>query len=288
MRRLPPLNALPAFEATARLGSVSQAAMELGRTHGAISKQLRVLAEALGYSLFEREGTGLVLTAQGGAFLAEVAPALDALAEAFDAARASAPKSVLRLGISATFASRWLMPRLPRFHALHPGIEIEFRMAGRVPSSVSEFDLTVTWDRLRFPTSTWPFEPVGDAAFAMVHAPGYAMARDGLACHVGTRIVPDTLPRLWDIWAGLSGTSVKAERDFQVPQTGLIIDAAASGMGVAILEKRLIEAELQDGRLVAPLGWIVIENGFGAFLPVASSRDKPEVRAFLQWLRAVD
>ena len=79
MRRLPPLNALPAFEATARLASASKAAQELGRTHGAISKQLKVLAGALGYNLFQNEGNKLVLTPQGEAFLASVGPALDQL-----------------------------------------------------------------------------------------------------------------------------------------------------------------------------------------------------------------
>lgn len=287
MRRLPPLNALLAFEATARLGSVTQAGFELGRTHGAVSKQLRVLSEALGHALFEKSGNRLVLTPQGMAFHEVIGPALDQIADGFAKAKASYPKSVLNLGVSATFASRWLMPRLPRFHAAHPGIAIDFKMAGRTHRPLSEYDVTITWDRLRFASDLFPYSAVGDVAFALVHAPSYKMAEHAGGYHVATRIVPDTLPEIWDIWGKLSGIHVRGDRDYEVPQTGLIIDAAASGMGVAILERRLIEAELQDERLVAPMGWTEIKGGFGVYFNTTKGRNKPETHAFVAWLRSV-
>jgi len=286
MRRLPPLNALPAFEATARLGSASRAAQELGRTHGAISKQLRVLAEALGYSLFAREGNRLVLTPQGEAFLAHVAPALDRVARAFEDARMAAPKSVLRLGVSATFATRWLMPRLPRFYLAHPGIEVEFRIIGRAPADPSDGDVVVTWDRLRYSADRWPYEAIADAAFGLVHAPGYEVLQRDTGPHVDTRLVPDTLLTIWQAWARLSGVTVTGTRDAVIPQTGLIIETACAGRGAAIVERRLVEEELADDRLVAPFGWHEIAGGFGCYCP-ASSRGRPEVTAFIAWLREV-
>ncbi len=286
MRRLPPLNTLPAFEATARLGSVTQAARELGRTHGAVSKQLRTLAEALGYSLFDRDGNALVLTPQGEAFRNEVAEALDKIADAFEQTRAEAPRSLLRLGVSATFASRWLMPRLPRFHARYPGIEIAFTMAGRRLTKKLEFDLVLSWDRLRTPRPGLPHKVVGDVRFALVHAPGYPVTRGPDGIHVETRIVPDTLPDLWKVWHEVGGMVVAGSRDYQFPQTGLVIDAACSGMGVAVLEQRLIEEELQDGRLVAPYGWTVYRDGFYAY-PGVPSRITPEAEAFMDWLREI-
>lgn len=286
MRRLPPLNALPAFEATARLGSATKAAQELGRTHGAVSKQLRVLADALGYNLFENLGNKLVLTPQGEAFFAEVAPALDTLAECFEAARMAAPKSVLRLGVSATFATRWLMPRLPRFQKAHPAIEIEFRMAGRAPANLSDLDVTISWDRLRYSTDRWPYVAVADAAFGLVHAPGYPVERAGDAFHAATRLVPDTLPSVWDAWRKISGIQVTGARDVSIPQTGLLIDSACSGMGAAVVERRLVEEELQDERLIAPLGWTTVSGGFGCYRTAAALK-KPEVQAFIEWLRSV-
>lgn len=286
MRSLPPLNTLPAFEATARLGSVTKAAQELNRTHGAVSKQLKVLSEALGYSLFENHGNRLVLTAQGARFMDEVAPSLDRLANAFEAARLSAPKSILRLGVSATFASRWLMPRLPQFYNVHPGIEIEFKMAGRTPANLEETDIALTWDRLRYASDRWPYESIGDVHFGVVHAPGFAATARGTAYHVTTRLVPDTLPTVWDVWGKLSGVTVTGDRDATIPQTGLIIDMACNGMGAAVIERRLVEDALQDERLVAPFGWTEIKGGFGCYL-TANALNKPEVMAFVAWLRGV-
>ncbi|MEO1471042.1 MAG: LysR substrate-binding domain-containing protein [Pseudomonadota bacterium] len=286
MRRLPPLTALPAFEATARLGSVGLAAQELGRTHGAVSKQLRNLADAAGVELFEKAGKGLVPTAEGRAMQAEVARALDILSEAFAEAQRNRPGRAMVLGVSASFAARWLMPRLPRFHAAGPGVAIEFRMAGRVPMEVSSCDVIITWDRLRFPIPTSDgFETLGDVAFGLVHAPGYRVAREGAACRVETRLVPDTNPRAWDAWGALSGIAVTAERESAVPQTALMIEAAAGGMGVAVVERRLVEAELDDERLVAPYGFVTIPGGLGAFVSTHGQAN-PAARRFIDWMRA--
>ena len=285
MRKLPPLNALPAFEATARLGSVVLAAEELGRTHGAVSKQLRNLSAALGVELFQKAGTGLRLTVVGEALLPRVASALDIIDEASEAARRSATGEVLTLGISATFATRWLMPRLPRFHNAHPGIKIEFLMAGRMMMDVSQYDVVVTWDRLRFhPEPGEPYEPLGDVAFGLVHAPGYPVRVSGQAAHVELRLVPDTAPKQWETWGALSGITVTSEREQVVPNTGLLVNAATAGLGAAILERRLIEEELDDERLVAPFGFTVIEGGFGAFISGRGAA-KPAARQFVEWLR---
>ena len=104
MRRLPPLTALPAFEATARLGSVRAAAEELGRTPGAVSKQLRHLAEDLGTALFEREGTGLQLTEEGARLLRVTGRSLDALDEEAQRLRMQAGGRAIEVALSATFA----------------------------------------------------------------------------------------------------------------------------------------------------------------------------------------
>lgn len=285
MRQLPPMTALVAFEATARLGSATAAADELGRTHGAISKQLRSLREALGHSLFDRDGNRLKLTEPGRAFLAEISPCLDQIERAFLTARRAGQPATLVLGVSATFASRWLMPRLPRFYARHPGTQISFLMAGRTPvHGINEVDLTLTWDRLRLPITLHRFVPLGDVAFGVVHSPGYALDKTDNVWRAATRIVPDTLPSVWEDWQTLSGQQVTGGTDFPAPNTGLIIEAACNGLGVAVLERRLIEEELADERLVAPLGWQAIEGGFGAFLP-GPEKDRAELWHFLDWLR---
>src|ERR1700722_18403886 len=118
-RRLPPLNALRAFEAAARLGSFKDAATELRVTHGAISRHIRLLEDWLGPpALFRRLNRRVVLTPTGVALLAETGPALDRLSAAAErhlARGGQAPPAVLRVNALATFSLRWLLPRLAQF-----------------------------------------------------------------------------------------------------------------------------------------------------------------------------
>src|SRR5712691_5089731 len=127
-RVVPPLNALRAFEAAARLGSFKEAASELRVTHGAVSRHVRLLEDWLGPpALFRRLNRRVMLTPTGAALLAETSPALDRLAAAAKRHRTregQAPSAVLRVNALATFSLRWLLPRLPRFRDRHPGIEV--------------------------------------------------------------------------------------------------------------------------------------------------------------------
>ncbi len=125
-RLLPPLNAIRAFEAAARHGSFKEAAAELAVTHGAISRQIRLLEDWLGPpTLFRRMNRRVVLTPAGTALLAEAAPALDRLAAAarlHKGRRGDRSTTTLRVNALATFSLRWLLPRLESFRQAHPGI----------------------------------------------------------------------------------------------------------------------------------------------------------------------
>ncbi len=123
-RHLPPLNAVKAFEAAGRNGSLSHAAAELGVTHGAISRQIKILEQWLGARLLVKSGRGISLTVQGREFLLDTIRILDELALASDRLAGSQRREILRINASQTFALRWLIPRLPRFTAAHPQIEI--------------------------------------------------------------------------------------------------------------------------------------------------------------------
>lgn len=128
MRQLPPLAALRAFEAIARTGSVTRAAEELCRSHGAISRHLRLLQEHAGAALFEKEGTGLRLTEAGAAFHASVRTAFDQLEAAYAQLARGAQAPGLHVACSATFAMRWLVPQLAVFYRSHPHIRIRLSM----------------------------------------------------------------------------------------------------------------------------------------------------------------
>src|SRR3984957_11715906 len=147
-RSLPPLNALRAFEAAARLGSFKDAAAELGVTHGAVSRHIRLLEDWLGPpALFRRLNRRVVLTPTGVALLAETGPALDRLAAATDRHQGRGGKpapAVLRVNALATFSLRWLLRRLGRFRCLHPEIEVRLSTSNESVDALREtYDLII-------------------------------------------------------------------------------------------------------------------------------------------------
>src|SRR5580704_19597598 len=124
MRRLPPLNALRVFEVAARTGSYAEAAAELGLTHGAVSRQIAALEGWLGQRLFARAGRRMVATPIARAFAAEVSLSFDRVIAAAEACGRPVSRRILRVSAPTTFAMRWLIPRLDRFHTERPEIEV--------------------------------------------------------------------------------------------------------------------------------------------------------------------
>jgi LysR family glycine cleavage system transcriptional activator len=124
MRRLPPLNALRVFEVAARTGSYAEAATQLGVTHGAVSRQIALLESWLGQRLFTKEGRHMVATPMASIFAAEVGLSFDRLAIAAEACGRPGARRVLRVSAPTSFAMRWLIPRLDRYHADHPDVEV--------------------------------------------------------------------------------------------------------------------------------------------------------------------
>jgi LysR family glycine cleavage system transcriptional activator len=123
-RKLPPLNALRAFEASGRYFSFTGAAKELLVTQGAVSRHVSALEEWLGVKLFLRTHRGIELTTKGESYLRVLSGALDQIDFAIRQLRDNANEKVLRLKLPPTFALRWLVPRLARFHAMHPKIDV--------------------------------------------------------------------------------------------------------------------------------------------------------------------
>src|SRR4051794_8194892 len=142
MRDLPPLNALAAFEIVARTGSVRCAADELAVTPGAVSRQLRLLEDHFGASLFARHGRGLVLTPVGAAYFERVGTHFDGLRRASALLHGSSGRSVLRIRSYTTFATRWLIPRLSQFQLAHPDIDVRLTTASEW-AELGEFDAAI-------------------------------------------------------------------------------------------------------------------------------------------------
>ncbi|MBR8655170.1 LysR family transcriptional regulator [Achromobacter sp. Marseille-Q0513] len=281
MRKLPPLASLRAFEAVARTGSVTRAAEELARTHGAISRHLKLLADDVGAELFERDGTGLRMTPAAADFYAVTRSLFDQLERAYENLGSRAAGPGVHVACSATFAMRWLVPQLAVFYRKHPDIRIRLSMTSAREIRNEGADVLVAWDMSSYSDAdqrrALPLAPVN---FAAVCVP--ACAR--LAAAKRTRIAHGYTSSAWDQWEAKTGKSVARGDVLEFPHTHLCIEAALSGLGVALVETRLIARELAEGTLVAPFGAVQFDGGLRA-LPAAGRRMNAQAQAFVAWLR---
>jgi LysR family glycine cleavage system transcriptional activator len=288
--RLPPLNAIKAFEAAARLGSFTRAAEELSVTHGAISRQIRQLEDWLGTKLFLRTSRNAVPTRAGRDLLAEAGPALDRLASASLRVRNGGQAcGVLHISALPTFAMRWLIPRLPEFQREHPALETrivtastpgeQFRMG--VDVVVSGPARQPGWVGSRF---------LGEAYLPLL-SPGLMKERPlrapaDLVRH--TLLHAATRRHMWLRWLTAAGVpDLKPARDQVFEHFYFAIQAAIEGLGVAMGPLALVGDELREGRLVAPIKEPAIRTrGYFVYAPETSS-EAPAIAAFRKWLIGV-
>ncbi|MCB8878830.1 LysR family transcriptional regulator [Acidisoma cellulosilytica] len=253
-RSLPPLNALRAFEASARLGSFKAAADELGVTHGAISQHIRLLEDWLRAPLFERHHRRVLLTAAAQAYLSEVGPALDAIALA-TRRYGSGEGTVLRVNAPATFALRWLVPKLVNFQAQYPGVKVRLETSNEPLEALSGgYDVIIRGGPDSFyGFSARPFLveerlPVCSPTL-LKRLPLHEIS--DLRTH--TLLHTLSLPRLWDDWLSKAGAGdLKPEAVLVLDHFYLTIQAALDGLGVAMGPTALVSEDLVQGRLVAP------------------------------------
>ncbi|MDT3671988.1 MAG: transcriptional regulator GcvA [Aromatoleum sp.] len=303
--RLPPLNALRAFEIAARHLSFKLAAEELSVTPTAISHQIRGLEEDLGVPLFRRLTRALELTPEGEAMLPKLREAMAAITASVEAVRALRPVSRLSVVAPPSFASRWLVPRLHRFSRLHPGIELHLASATKAIDASDPGGLGVDppqrgdgaqlWIRFgsgRYPgyRADWLFEP----EYTAVCSPALLRAKiplrqpSDLQRHnlIYDDTVPDSRERpTWVQWLEVAGVpAVRPEAGLHFSDSGLAIAAALDGLGVALLSKPLVAAEVAAGRLVVPFD-IGVRRRFAYYIVSSeATAELPTVAAFRAWL----
>jgi LysR family glycine cleavage system transcriptional activator len=285
--RLPPLNAIKAFEAAARLGSFSHAAEELHVTHGAVSRQIRVLEDWLGAPLFRRTSRNAVPTKAGNDLLREAGPALDRLAEGSRRVRISSlAQGTLNVAAQPTFSMRWLIPRLSVFRREHPGLELRIVTASAAAERFRmEADVVISgpspqpgWVGARF---------LGEAFLPMLSSELMkksplrrpADLKRHILLHTATR------RRTWPHWleaAGIPDLKPAGEQIFE--HFYFAIQAALAGVGVVMAPLALVTEEVGDGRLLAPIGKPVVPSrGYFVYVP-AASQDAPAIVALCKWL----
>ncbi len=285
MARLPSIQALQAFEATARRLSVKHAAAELHLTAGAVSRQVQTLEGQLGVALFRRGHRKLDLTPAGESYLAEIAPPLAALQAAGERLRAGAVAPAVAIVAYPTFAVRWLIPRWGRFLDAHPEIDLSLTTSLNPMDFVAgDADLAIRVARAGDEGAPRLMDvdlfPVAAPAVAarLTDAAGLA---DETLLHGTPR--PDDWPR-WLASAGVQG--VDGRRGLRFESLNLAYQAAIEGLGVAIGFGGLVADDLDAGRLAQPFAH-VRRSGRAICLAKTGRRpETPEVRVVRDWLLA--
>lgn len=303
---LPPLNALRAFEAAGRHASFKNAAKELHLTPAAISHQVRALEEYLGVQLFRRRNRALELTEAAKVCLPKLREGFDCLSEAMERLRAGEQTRILEVQAAPTLAAKWLMPRLHRFIAAHPDIDVRISAATRLidfvrkdPAGDVEQNLPVGDDDLciRFGTGDYPNFRV-DKLFPVSITPmcsprllqGERALRqpDDLRHHT---LLHDDATYLhgggsnWEAWLKAAGVdSVDTARGMRFSQTALALEAAADGSGAVLATPIMAASDLASGRLVIPFA-LSLPSDFAYYVVCAeANRDRPAVNMFRDWL----
>ncbi|WP_036191343.1 LysR family transcriptional regulator [Marinobacterium lacunae] len=285
---LPSLNALRAFNETARTLSMTRAAEVLHVTHGAVSRQIRQLEEQLSVSLFRREGRGLLLTPEGEMLRASTSQAFDQLEQACVQLKRRASDAPILLSCSGSFLARWFIPRLDKLQTQCPGLKLHLTASEEV-----QWPLASGVDAaLRFAEPPWPNDAqVIDLAPELM---GPVM-KPGL---LGSEIAPSpdrvhSLPLLhtesrlqaWPLWFGAKGLATTGIRHDQVfEHLNYMLEAALVGLGVAIAPAYLVEEDLRAGRLVAPWGFIETPARLGLW--ISPGENRPVIGKLIEWLKA--
>lgn len=288
-RDLPPLNALKAFEATARLNSVSKAAESLSVTHGAVSRQLKLLEEHLGIALFVKQGRGLKLTDAGSRLR-------DASAEAFERlrlvcaelsqAQAQAP---FVLGCSGSLLARWFIPRLGRLNSDLPDLRLHLSAGeGDLDPRRPGLDALLMFAEPPWPADMDVFE-LAEERIGPVLSPrfqGFEALQNGAAKDLlkHTLLHTTSRPQAWPSWAqrnGLEPEALTLGQGFE--HLYYLLEAAVAGLGIAIAPEPLVIDDLRAGRLTAPWGFTQTPARLALWVPRRASDGR--ARQLALWLK---
>jgi LysR family glycine cleavage system transcriptional activator len=305
--RLPPLNALRAFEAAARHLSVKKAAIELNVTPAAVSHQIRMLEDYLGVQLFHRYNRALELTDAARASLPKLREGFDALVQAVERLRSHVSGGVLTVSAAPSFAARWLMPRLHRFIAAHP--EVDVRVSARmrrvsvdgkgdvaeratVEAWLDDSDIAILYGRGNYPT-LW-VKKLLDLTITPICSPQLLKSEHPLKqprdlthqmlLHDDTGDLYDSEP-FWDVWlraAGVDGVDTRRGPHFS--HAVLAFEAAIDAVGVVATMPVLAAEDIAAGRLVTPFELHVPLASAYYLVCHESASTRPAVALFRDWL----
>jgi LysR family transcriptional regulator, glycine cleavage system transcriptional activator len=288
-RRLPPLNALRAFEAAARHLSFTRAADELHVTQTAISHQIKGLEERLGVRLFRRLPRGLLLTEEAQRYLPPVRDAFDRIAAATAQLAAGSSSGSLTVSVLPSFAAKWLVPRLGRFRAAHPDLDLRISSSSQlVDFARDDVDVGIRMGRGNYPglrvDRLFGESVVPVCSPELLSGPHPLRRPADLRHHV---LLHDDDHTGWQLWLELAGVEgVDARRGPILTDSAMVVQAAADGQGVALARSVLAAGDLAAGRLVRPFE-VSLPHDLAYYLvsPEATA-EQPKIRAFRAWVLA--
>ncbi|MEO6104196.1 MAG: LysR family transcriptional regulator [Pseudoxanthomonas sp.] len=289
-RRLPSLNALHAFESAARFGSVTRAAAELNVTHGAVSRQIKVLEADLGRPLFVRQGRGLTLTTAGQRLRDAAGTAFVQLEDAWSELRREEPGKALVLGCPGSVLARWVIPRLPRLQRELPGMNLHLVVhEGDFDPRLPGLDAALMLGEPPF-AEAWEVHELAVERIGPVVSPRYA-GFEALRGQPAAALLEEALlhtssrPQAWPTWARHVGLETSPGLSFGAGFEHLyyLLEAAVAGLGVAIAPQPLVNEDIASGRLVAPWGFVEAPGRW--ILCTRSKQADPPIELLARWLR---
>jgi LysR family glycine cleavage system transcriptional activator len=282
---LPPLNALRVFESAARNVSFTLAAKELFVTHGAISKQIKLLEQYLGITLFIRQHRKLVLTDEARQYLVHTQAALQTINSATnDVMMQPVRTQSLAVNVLPSLTINWLIPCLEDFKSCHPNLYVDL--------SIGDFAVDFTCQQYDIAIRSATSEPEGvnfiklmDEELCYVCSPLLAKKMTTLADINNMTLLEHTSrPELWHRWADVQGLSIITDKKFGMEHFYMLSQAAVSSMGVALIPRFFVAQQLEEGSLVIPF-----ETRFTSPYRyyVLTSKGNPlpaKVQAFIDWI----
>ncbi|WP_299472140.1 LysR family transcriptional regulator [uncultured Roseibium sp.] len=278
-----PLNALRAFEASARLQSFTRAGLELRVSQTAVSHQVKSLEETLRVPLFKRGARGVTLTDEGQALLPVLSDAFRRMSDALNRLEDGNFREILTIGVVSSFATGWLLSRLRDFSSLHPHIDIRLKTNNNRADLLTDgLDCFI-----RFGDGSWH----GTEAVALfgaklfpVCAPEFARLLRAPADLLEKPLLRSYRLNEWALWFQSADLPPPHSRGWMFDTSLAIVDAAAQGAGIGLVPVRLFERDLESGRIVQPFD-IGIETG-GYWLTWLKSREETAaMQTFRSWLK---
>ncbi|MFI3245213.1 MAG: transcriptional regulator GcvA [Ferrimonas sp.] len=286
-RRLPPLNALKAFEAAARNLSFTRAAEELFVTQAAISHQIKALEAHLGLKLFRRRNRSLLLTEEGQSYFLDIKDLFTQLADATERLLARSATGALTVSMTPSFAIQSLVPKLARFAEAHPEIDVRIKAVDREEDSLTE-DVDVA---IYFGRGNWPglrADKLRSESFVPLCSPqllqGKKPLRHALDLEQHT-LLHDLNRHNWKAWSKRhtqGQLNVNSGPIFS--HSSLVLQAAIHGQGVALGSSVLARPEVESGRLVCPLNMVLPSKSAYYLVCHENQEELGKIQAFRDWL----